>query len=158
MRISVFASKELQAIVPLLKSFDVNLRREIRRSTKTVAQPAWQEEVRGNVNTRLETRVLADTARVSVSDQNVMLQSANVGRALSGGAKPSEIYHSAEFGADQNFVRNGRHTRRQFKPRNLKGYVVYPAAARLIPRLASLWVQTTIRTAYESFEGKGSNG
>ena len=75
--------------------------------------------------------------------------------------------HSTEFGADQTAISSytarwkkgtsykvtNRHTRRQFRPRNLKGYVVYPAAARIIPRMASLFVQTAVRTFYEAIEG-----
>lgn len=168
-RISVFASKELQATILALKGMDRELAKQIRAAIKTVTQPEWQEAVRGNVTTALQTRVLSDTARVTVSDQNITLKSAAIGKSLSGGLKPSELAHSAEFGADRSFTktyeatsRKGkhytvreRHTRRQFKPRNLKGDVVYPAAARIIPRIASLFVQTTVRTFHELIE-KGS--
>ena len=166
MRISVFSSAELQATILALKGMDRELAKQIRAAIKTVTTPEWQEAVRGNVTDRLQTRVLSDTARVTVSDQNVMLKSAAIGKSLSGGLKPSELVHSAEFGADRNFARSyaatssrgkqftvhNRHTRRQFKPRNLKGYVVYPAAARIIPRIAALYVQTTVRTFYELIE------
>lgn len=167
MRISVFSSKELQATILLLKGMDRELAKQVRKAIKSVSEPEWRDAVRGNISTRLETRVLGDTARVAVSDQNVTLKSAAVGRKLSGGLKPSELAHSAEFGADQTYVhtysatsRKGkkyyvtkRHTRKQFRPRNLKGYVVYPAAARIIPRMAALYVQTTVRTFYELIEG-----
>jgi len=168
-RISVFASKELQATILALKGMDRELAKQIRAAIKTVTQPEWQEAVRGNVTTALQTRVLSDTARVTVSDQNITLKSASIGKSLSGGLKPSEAAHSAEFGADRSFTktyeatsRKGknyrvreRHTRRQFKSRNLKGDVVYPAAARVIPRFASLFAQTTVRTFHELIE-KGS--
>ena len=65
MRISVFASKELAGTILLLKGMDRELAERTRRAIKTVTQGEWQEAVRGGVGTRLETRVLSDTARVS---------------------------------------------------------------------------------------------
>jgi hypothetical protein len=32
--------------------------------------------------------------------------------------------------------------------------VFYPAAREMIPRLAALWIQTTVRTIAEALEGK----
>jgi len=163
MRISVFASKEFAAAILALKAMDRDIAKETRKALKSVTDGQWREAVRGRVETALETRVLSDTARVAVSDQNITLKSAAVGRALSGGLKPSELAHSAEFGADRDFVRTvaargktgkpyDRFTRRQFRPRNLKGRVVYPAAAKVIPRFAALFVQTVVRTTHEAFE------
>lgn len=168
MRISVWNSRELQATLLALRGFDRDLKKEIRVRTKAIAQPEWQKAVAQHANTKLEQRVLAQSARVQVSDQNVMLQSARVGRALSGGLKPSANYHAVEFGGDQRAKstysatsKKGkrfsvtRRTRAQLRPRNKTGYVVFPAAADMIPRLAALWVQTTVRTFYEAIE-KGS--
>lgn len=167
MRISVFDSKELQAVLLALRGFDRELKKVIRQQTKQFAQPEWQKAVTENASTRLEQRVLAQTARVQVSDQNVMLRSGNIGRSLSGGLKPSEKWYAAEFGGDQNKLetyeatsRKGtrytvtRHTSRQLRPRNPKGYVVYQAAAAIIPRIAALWTQTVVREFHETIEGK----
>ena len=48
-----------------------------------------------------------------------------------------------------------RNTTAQFKQRNMKGYVFYPAAREMIPRLARLWVQTVVKTYALIFEAKG---
>jgi hypothetical protein len=164
-RISVWESKELQALLLALRGFDRDLKREIRARTKAVAQPAWQKAVAERADSVLESRVLASTARVAVSDQNVTLKSAAIGRSLKGGLRPSDSYAAVEFGADRNakvtYDRKSpkgnthkvtRRTRLQLRSRNRKGYVVFPAAAEVIPRLAALWVQTTIRTFYETIE------
>lgn len=143
-----------------MKSFDRELAKEIRRATKSVVEPVWKEALAGNVRTRLEARVLADTGRAQVSDQNVTLRSAAVGRSIGGRVKPVDLIGGVEFGADQEKqttynARGGqvtRHTQRQFSPRNRKGYVVYPAVAKVIPRIAALWVQTVVRTTYEALE------
>lgn len=167
LRISVYSSHELQALISRLRTADRETRKAIRQATKGAALPIWQDSLRANATTALEVKVLANSGRVRVSDQNVTLTSATVGRKLSGGLNPKVDYHAVEFGAVDREAftqyearRNGkafqvrRRTLRQFKPRNTKGYVVYPAAAEAIPRLASLWVQTAVRTLHELIEGK----
>lgn len=167
MRISVYQSRELLALVTGLRNFNREVQTEIRRHTKAMAQPEWQKAVAENASTRLEHRVLAATARVQVSSQNISLQSARVGRKLSGGLDPKAYWGVVEFGTNQNKKtpvtqrsRSGnrytylRHSQRQFRPFNKKGYAVYAAAADIIPRIASLWVQTTVRTLAEIIEGK----
>jgi hypothetical protein len=167
MRISVLNSDKLQAVILGLRGFDRTMQAQVRRHTREIGQPEWQAAVRGESSSRLETRVLADTARMRVSNQNVMLTSASGGRPLSkNGAKPSQIYAGVEFGAGPKQTRvtatskrgkrytYTRNTTAQFRPVNRKGYAVYPAAANMIPRFASLWVQTFIRTFHETIEGK----
>jgi hypothetical protein len=166
LRISVFASSELRAVILGLKQLDREVKKQIRQQTKVAASEMWTQSVREHAVTRLEQRVLADTARVRVSDQNVTLSSASVGRSLKGGLKPSDDFAAVEFGADRSktttyaatsrrgrrFTVHNRHTRHQLRNRNRKGFAVYPAAADDIPRLASLWVQTIVRALHEALE------
>lgn len=161
MRISVLNSKELLATTLALRSFDRTLQGTVRKVTKLIGQPEWQKAVGGNVHTRFEQRVLGDTARMAVSNQNVTLRAGHIGRRLSGGGRPTELYGAAEFGANvrqETVTRQGttyaRTGGRQFRRSNRKGYAVYPAAARMIPRFAALWVQTTVRTLHEALEAK----
>lgn len=165
-RISVFNSRELQAVLVAMKALDRDTKKHIRRELKSMAEPEWKEAVAANAEGRLEQRVLASTARVAVSDQNVQLKSAAIGRSMSGGAKPSEIYGPVEFGSGLRKTtysrrsKNGgshkvtRTTGRQFRPPTRSGWVVYPAAARLIPRIAALYVQTLVRGVHEAFESR----
>lgn len=168
MRISVFASKELQAILLTTRELPKEVASRVNKQTKLAADPIWKAEVGQHVHTRLEARVLGSTAVTAVGRNNVTLRAGHKGKALSGGYRPAQLAHHVEFGADQNFTRSyeatsrkgrhytvhNRHTRRQFRPRNLKGYVVYPAAAGSIPRLASLWFQTVVRATHEAFESR----
>lgn len=148
------------------------LQRQIRKQTKTIGQPEWQSAMaqEHQLASRVTQLVLVKTARMSVSNQNIRLSSASVGKALSGGLKPSVSYAGFEFGADQNgrtsykahsrtgteyWVRN-RHTRRQLPRRNPNGFVFYPAVARMIPRIAALWAQTAVRVLMEAFEAKNA--
>lgn len=168
LRIDAASSRELQAVIISLKGAEKEVQAQVRKQTRGSIMPEWQKGIREHADTRMEHRVLADTARVTVSNQNVKLKAGGLQKKLSGGGRAVEIYAPTEFGTDRNHtmtytatsrkgkrydVRN-RHTRRQFKPLNRKGYAVYPTAADLIPRFASLWVQTTVRTMHEIFERK----
>lgn len=160
-------SDELQGTILLLKRVDREIAREIRKQSKDVIAPIWTRAVSENVTRRVEARVLADTARVAVSNQNVTLKAAAVGRKLSGGLDIKSQWPVIEFGGNDGKARSydarsrtgraytvTRNTRAQLRPRNKKGYVGYPAAAQIIPRIASLWVQTTVRTFMETIEGR----
>ena len=165
MRISIFNSKELQGVVIAMKSFERESAKQIRRVTKDVVAPEWTKAVREHASTRLQQRVLADTARVAVSDQNITLKSAAIGKSLSGGLKPSEGVGGVEFGANRaeyttyratstkgKTFNVRRRTKAQLPDRQKTGHAVYPAAASIIPRIASLWTQTVVRTFYELIE------
>lgn len=166
LRISVYSSRELQGLIARLRTTDRETRKRIRQVTKADAAPIWSEELAQHATTRLEVATLVRTGRVKVSDQNVTLTAATVGRPLRGGLAPKTDWHAVEFGADReeratyrarsrtgNTFTVNRRTRRQLRPRKRTGYVVYPAAAGAIPRIASLWVQTAVRTLHELIEG-----
>lgn len=165
LKISAYSSRELQAIILAGKQAPKELQRVIRSETKQVVDPMWRQSVREHATTRLEQRVLGQTARVTVSNQNVTLKAAAVGKALSGGLDPKTQWHAAEFGAERgHFVqydarsRKGksftvkRRTTMQLRSRKRTGYVVFPAAADDIPRIASLWFATAARQLHEIFE------
>lgn len=168
LRIDINSSRELQATVLALRQADKKIQANVRKYTKNLLLPEWQKGLAEHAQTRMEHKVLVDTGRVSMSNQNVTLKSGGLQKKLSGGARASEIYAPVEFGTDREHrstytatSRKGRNysvnrrTRRQFRPLNGgKGYVVYPTAKALIPRFASLWIQTTIRTFHEALEGR----
>lgn len=130
-----------------------------------MAQAAWQKALAEQGMTRQGHRVLVDTARVTVSNQNVKLKAGQLAKRLSGGGRPYEIAKQVEFGSNGRQIsytgrRGGksykitRSTGQQFRPYNRKGHVVYPAAAHIIPRIAALWAQTAVRTFHEALERK----
>lgn len=167
LRISVFDSKYLQAAVLAIRSANTGLQAEIRKYTKAELAPAWAEQMHENASTRLEAYALADTARVSVSNQTVRLSAGTVNAGLSGGLDVKKNYAPIEFGADQKSVStftstsaNGRkfkvtrHNHRQFAAPRRNGYLFYPTVASLVPRFASLWVQTAMRTIGDAIDGR----
>ncbi|GLK17743.1 hypothetical protein [Herbiconiux flava] len=166
-QIDAMESRELQALVLSIRRANKAVQGNIRRYTKERIAPEWQRLLAQHAETRLEHRVLVETSRVAVSNQNIKLKSATVGRSLSGGLKPSETYYAAEFGANRNKQvtyqtrsRKGkaytvtRRTTEQLRLRRRQGYVVYQAAADIIPRIAALWAQTAVRTFRDGLEGK----
>lgn len=167
LRIDARMSPELLAVLAAVRAVGTTLQKAIRDQTKRVAGPEWKKALAHRANTRLEHRVIVDTAVVAVSNQNVRVQSANKGRALSGGLQPKIHYPVIENGAKPGKVstyqrrsKNGgqhkvtRHTTAQFKPRRRGGNVFWPTASEMISRMARLWAQTTVRTIANSLEGK----
>lgn len=165
LRVSAYSSRELLTVLRGLHNLDRDTKRHTRQYLKSLVQQAWQAAVAQHADTRLEQRVLVSTARARVSDQNVRLTSAQVGKSLSGGLKPSVNFGAVEFGADPRVrtvqsqrkgtpYRSKRNTTAQLRPSNRRGYAVYPAAASVIPRVLSMYVQTFVRAFHEALEGK----
>lgn len=145
-----------------VRSVPTEVRQEIAKSTKKASEPIWFEEVRSGAATRMQQRVLVDSARVGVTQRNVFLRSGSVGKLRSGTAV-SRLADGAEFGVGAGKVitstssKGTKYKRRlgnAFPRPKRGGHVVYPAAKRSIPRFASLWVQTAVRTILDAFDGK----
>lgn len=161
MRIDARGSRELRDVILALKTSDRDVRSAIRTFTRSELIRPWLEAMNDRASTIVERRVLSATATVQVSDQNIRITSAAKGRTLSGGLSPKVDYAPVEFGAGRakrTYTRKGhkvsRVTTNQFRPRNRRGYVFYPAASEMIPRLARLWVQTVVKTYADIFDGK----
>lgn len=161
MRLDVKESRELKATILALRAIDKTISKQVRQHTKAIVAPEWNEALSRRARTRLERDVIVKTATVAVSNQNVRVRSASKGRPLSGGLNPRTEYPAVEFGADQGktttYNRRGhrvtRHTARQMRPRKAGGYVFWPAAKEMVPRLAALYVQTTVKTIAQALKG-----
>lgn len=137
-----------------------DIKKQIGQQTKAEAKPIWFEETRGRAQTRVQQRVLVNSADVSVTARNVTLKSGGKGK-LSSGTPAAVLARSAEFGMNATkpiaskskkgkaYTRTAGNT---FGPNRRGGYVVYPAARDSIPRLASLWVSTARRSIHEALE------
>lgn len=156
-RISLLIDSPLRTVTLAFRGLEAEVRKQITSHTKRVADPVWKEETRGRALSRLQQRVLAGTARVGVSGLDMTLR-AGGGSRLSSGTPTGVLARATEFGAHsakQWPVRNRKGTefdRRmgsRFQLPRRGGSVVFPAAREVIPRMASLIVQTTIRTVHE---------
>lgn len=156
-------TEDVEATIRALKQLPKELPTAINAHTRKIGLEELQGELRGHAETRLDHRMLVDTATLRVSSQNLTMSVGGKGRPLSGGLSPKDYAAAFEFGAateKQVEVRSSkgnrykRHTARQMPYREPSGRVFYPAASRIIPRVVSLWVQTTVRTIHEILEGR----
>jgi hypothetical protein len=164
--ISIQGSDELKAVVLALKGMDGTLRKRIYAETRSKIVPEWTEALATRANTSLENKVLLTGARVQLAPERVTLIAGRGNKKLSGGATISQLTAAVEFGAERRTQsiaarsRKGtaynykRRVNTQFKGRRRQGYVAYYVAAEMAPRFASLWVQTSVKTMYDAFEGK----
>ena len=93
--ISVLVDKNLATLVTALRGLDKDLNIQLRRQTKAVAEPVWAEAVRANTSSIMESRVLGDTARVSVSATNVRLRAGHVGKLK--GSKHTDLVGGTNY-------------------------------------------------------------
>lgn len=148
-RVSALGNAELRATILALKSVDRTIQADIRAQTRQIAGREWEQALARRARTEQQTRMLVTTARVKPSNQNVLVTSASSKRkVLSGGATPYRMGKAFEFGPKKY----GKKTPGA-PARNRRGYVFMPAAAEMIPRLLSLWSQTTFRVIARSLEG-----
>lgn len=166
MRISVHVSPQLQAMLTRIRELPAESRKQLRVATKSAALPIWRESVAAHATSRADGIAFVKTARVAVRDTAVNVQSARVGKPLSGGLNPRTNWQALEFGGDRGKARKvdtvsrkgraytaTRRTQAQLRPRRRSGYVVYPAVADAVPRLLALWFQTVVRAGHEALEG-----
>ncbi len=158
-RISLLVSRDLATLVQAARSLPAEVSKQLRAQTRRVVEPAFQEELRERVATRLEARVLFDTARVSVRDDNVTLKTATVGSVH--GTPASVLAGGSEFGGYPDTeissrTRKGKPYKRRlgstFRAPRRRGHVFFPSVQAFIPRAGALWFQTAYRTVAETFE------
>jgi hypothetical protein len=168
-RVDVRNSREYQALILAIRSVPKELQANIRQYTKAITLGEWREAVNANVTDRPQAVILAASAKVAVSNQNIRLSAGTAAKKLRrGGPAVKDLAAATEFGADRSrtktytsrrgsksFVVHNRHTTRQLRPVNRSGYVFYPAVAVMVPRIFALWAQTAVRTFLDAIDGKG---
>jgi hypothetical protein len=157
-RLDVTKSAALSAAVAVMATMPREAAKAVRKYSKVVIQPEWRKGLAEHAPDRLFHDRLVTPSAAYISDRGVKLRA---GRA---GGFPRET----EFGAyredfttyTRRKVKGGstqvtRRTQRQFRHYTKQGHVVYPTARNLIPRIASLWVQTIYRSVHEVIESLG---
>lgn len=154
-RVDVTSSRELLAMVRLLRFVERDWLSVWTRESRTKIEPLWERELEGSRPNRLQRAVLVRTSRVSVSRRAIQLKAGSVGK-LSSGAKASTLARGAEFGQNPNlksrYIRKDkatpapaqhtvtRRTARPVGPRKASGKVVWPALERFVPKATALAV------------------
>ena len=157
-RVDATSSRELLAMVRLLKFIEREWLSLWTRESRAKLEPEWNEQLAASRPNRLQRAVLVRTSRVSVSRRAIQLKAGSVGKLRPTGTKASTLARGAEFGQDQNlktrYFRKDkpvpapaqhtvtRRTARPVGPRRAKGKVVWPALERFVPRAAALAAET----------------
>lgn len=141
LRIDPRDDQRIQAAILAVKTANRELRGNIRRFTKSELAPEWKTSVTQKASTSLERRVLASSAKATVSDQNLAVSAATSTKKLKGGLVPAKNPWGVEMGSTRS---------KQFKGRNSRGYVVKPLASEFVGRAVALWVSTIVRTYMEA--------
>lgn len=156
----------LDAVVFGLKLVPRDVRNRINRETRTTLKPIWQQELQSHLAGRDSfTSRMIGKGLVSGGNPPVMRAATSRRPLRPGGLSPDLEGYLAEFGGRSTLYskysrrskNGGRHevTRRTMlglPQRIARGRVAYPAAADTAPRMASLWVQTFVRSVYEALE------
>lgn len=162
-QISLLIDSPFRDLLLRLRGVDADARRQALSASRKEAGPIWQEELRGRAVTRLQTRVLSDTARVGVTARNIELKSATAGKLHTGTPVP-EVAAATEFGMSPGALiptrspkgtRFARRAGTAFGGRTKGGKVVYPAVDAAIPRVTSLVIQTVTRSLLDALNPKG---
>jgi hypothetical protein len=162
-QISLLIDSPLRDLLLRLRGVDADARKQALSAGRKEAGPIWQEELRGRITTRLQARVLSDTARVGVTARNIELKSATAGK-LSTGTPVSTLAAATEFGMSPGALihthsRKGtpyaRRAGSTFAGRTQAGKVVYPSIDAAIPRITSLVIQTVTRSLLDALNPKG---
>lgn len=156
----------LDAVIFGLKLIERDVKNQINRTTRANLKPIWQQELQKNLaGANTFTSKMIGKGLVQAGNPPVM-RAATSRRALSpGGLVPDSDYFLAEFGGRSTLYSRyrrrsaggGTHDVRRrtmlgLPPTIRRGRVAYPAAAEVAPRMASMWVQTFVRSVYEAVE------
>lgn len=151
MRLDVRKSRELTALVQVMATVPREVAKQVRAQTKKVIVPEWKKLLAEKApGERIFHERLVTPSTAYVSDRNVR---------LIGGAN-GKFPRETDFGAYREdyatySTRRGsvtRRTQRQFWHFVKTGRVFYPAVSEMIPRAASLYIQTCYRTVMETVE------
>lgn len=164
--ISIYDSKEIQAVVLSLKLCSADLRKEIYKRTREQVLPEWNEAIATQLgsqpNSAMGAKLILKNTRVKIGAQELVLQAATKGtKTTSGGLIPNEYYYLAEFGAAPRVAEvwgrrgNTRYNYRRkvntwSKGRVKHGRFAYKAAGEMGYRAVALWVSSTVQIFTEA--------
>lgn len=165
--ISIHDSRQLKAASLALKGMDRELRNAINRETTKTFGPVWKAMVAQEAKTATDRAVFTKGTRLAGGNPPTLF-AANSKRKMRGGLIPAEKASAFEFGSPSRQNKRTytgrselgksytvkRRTHKAVPPSFPKGRVVYPAFAKVAPRIASLWVQLVVKRTFDAMEGK----
>ena len=156
MPLDVERSPQLQAAILSLKQADRELRKNINKDVRGQLKPVWAEALRGNVDNRLDVRVISQSNRIAVGTRQITAYAATSKKPLRGGLVPADDWAAEDLGmvrrpkritATSNKGKTFSYTRmqgNQFPRRRNKGRVAFPAASAVIKKAIPIWLETIV--------------
>lgn len=159
------APRSLRAAVLAMKAADKGMKKRINDAMSAEFNPVWKRELAQNLGgfSRADDMMLRG-ARLRRGNPPALVAAtsrARYGRALI----PMRDWHLAEYGVSDHYKH--AYTRRSRKgrthnvsrdvstgwpARSQKGRIAGPAARAILPRVASFWIQSIIKTWIEAAE------
>ena len=158
--ISLLIDSPLRDLAIVMRTLPTSVKREVGKATKVAARPIWSDVIKEFGRTRLQQAALVKTAQVGVNARaGVLLKAGGKGR-LKSGTPIAQVTKIAAYGSNPNREvkqrsRSGKVYTRKIGHGFPRGAVVHEAAGAALPRIASLYVQTTVRTVHEALEKVG---
>lgn len=159
------APAELRAAVLALKRADSSVRRDVSQRMRETMTPAWKQEVTSHLTGRsLEGAMILPGTRIAAGNPPQLIAGSSKRTIGSGGGlTPDKHWAGFEYGAGDGMrpvtSKNGktykRHVMRHLPARNSRGYVLGPASAAILPRVASYWCQSVVKAFMDAADGKG---
>lgn len=150
--IDVRKSRELQAVILLLKSAAAPARREMRAGARRELNKLWKPALQARARTRLQQQALVKGARGKVQSDTFTMLAATSRRPLSGGLVPDARWPGVEFGMTPRKAEvtiRGKQRRqtvgKAFGAREKRGKVVYPVARAIAPKIVAAWVNGIVK-------------
>lgn len=158
------APRELRAAVLAARAARRDIRNDLNRRVRTF-KPIWADAITSNSGSDPRDALLSAGARIAPGNPPRLVTASTkkkVGRLIA-----VENWAGIEYGANHALTTRydrtstkgtrhavTRHVRTGLPRRRRKGRVIEPAVTQILPRIASLWAQTVVRTYLDALEGK----
>lgn len=163
--IRVHGIPQLEAAVLAMKAADKDIKRDINARARAVMGPVWVQTLAEQIQ-RPGDRIILAGARIAAGNPPTLV-AGNSKRKIGRGLIPVENWAGYEYGAVREYKTSYQRVSKNGKRHQVKrsvvshlpkrreiGRIITPTVRKTLPRLASLWVQTIVKTYMDAFEGK----
>lgn len=161
------APKEFRAAALALRQVEQPVRKAINQDMRATMAPAWLDTLRAHQGGDKRLAMLLSGARLAAGNPPSLVAAASTRRWGTTRLIPAEHWPGFEFGStgsrDVTYSRTyaggrphqvTRNVLSGHPPRRRKGRTIGPAVGDVLPRIASYWVQSIVRTVMNAAEGK----
>lgn len=155
------APDELRAAALAMRKANSDIRKDVGTRMRSTMNPVWRSEIESRSPGGMAGRMLGANARIAAGNPPQIVSAASK-RSFGNGLMPDKHWAGYEYGANRNKYwqtssSKGKSYKRRVNrhlPAKGKGRVLEPAAKEVLPRIASFWVQSVIKSFMDAAEGK----